>query len=136
MTAMRTILILSLLFATGSLLVILACALHSNWLPLLAALLFLFAPIPNALANRISKLYNESSSTYFSSDDDESNSVLETGYFITSVFLVSAIALPTVLAHIGVISFNALILSVSGGSLLYSTIVGYSNCFSAEEDAF
>ncbi|OBZ75572.1 Vacuolar protein sorting-associated protein 55 [Grifola frondosa] len=45
----KTVILLAFVLAVGFLLVILSCALWSNWLPLLVALTFVIAPLPNAL---------------------------------------------------------------------------------------
>lgn len=45
------IILLSFVLAIGFLLVILSCALFNNWLPILVALTFVLAPLPNALAS-------------------------------------------------------------------------------------
>jgi hypothetical protein len=41
------------------------------------------------------------------------------------MFLVSGLALPLVLAHAGVITYSAMILSFVGGLLVYATILLY-----------
>ncbi|KAG1753482.1 vacuolar protein sorting 55 protein [Suillus lakei] len=46
---LKTVILLSFVLAVGFLLIILSCALWANWLPLLVALTFVLAPLPNAL---------------------------------------------------------------------------------------
>ncbi|EGF81918.1 hypothetical protein BATDEDRAFT_86977 [Batrachochytrium dendrobatidis JAM81] len=121
---MKTIILLAFLLASGILSVILSCALGNNWLPLLSVLMFLLAPLPNALCKHASA---GTSSDFLS--DDSNKGILDTGYFITSFFVVSGVALPVVLNHSAVISDLALILSLCGGLLIYITILGYQYFF-------
>ncbi|KAI9007782.1 vacuolar protein sorting 55 [Hyaloraphidium curvatum] len=122
MAGMKTIIGLAFLLALGVLLVILSCALYSNWLPLLVALTYVLAPFPNALMKRCA-----------GGDDlmgaDENRGLEETGYFLTSIFVVSGFGLPVVLAHAQIITFTAMILSFVGGVMVYSTILGYMHFF-------
>ncbi|KAL2918885.1 Vacuolar protein sorting-associated protein 55 [Polyrhizophydium stewartii] len=121
MAGMKTILALAFLLACGILSVILSCALDSNWLPLVSVLLFLLAPLPNAVCKRAA------GSSDFMSEDN--SGLLDTGYFMTAFFVVSGLALPVVLNHSGAITSLALILSLCGGSLIYLTVLGYMQYF-------
>ena len=68
---------------------------------------------------------------------EDNRGLVDAGYFITSFFVVSGVALPIVLSHAGIISTLALILSVSGGVLIYLTIVGYVyNFVEYEQDIY
>ncbi|RKO88890.1 vacuolar protein sorting 55 [Blyttiomyces helicus] len=121
MAGMKTIIALAFLLATGVLLVIL------NWLPLLVALIYVLAPVPNAIFKRIARV---------DIWGDGAREGMETGYFITSIFTVSGLALPAVLAHSGQITPTAAVLSFSGGFLVYLTILGYSHFFVESHDPF
>jgi hypothetical protein len=70
------------------------------------------APIPNMM--------------YAHRDPDQGR---EVGYFMTSFFVVSGLALPFVLNHSKVISDHSAILSVCGGLLIYVTILAYVKFF-------
>ncbi len=76
---MLKILVLATLLASGSLLIILAGALYSNWLPLLSLLAYSLAPLPNYIARRMT------------SDLVDHRGILETGHFFSSFLLVSAV---------------------------------------------
>lgn len=79
----------------GMTLVILGCALpgYGNWWPFLVVLFYLLSPIPYALSQR-----------YQSGDFGGSNACRELSLFIISGLVVSAYALPCVLAHTEVVS--------------------------------
>lgn len=123
---MVAIVSLAFCLSVGILLVILSSALFNNWLPLLVVLTYILAPIPNWVASRFS-----GGGDFFS---EENRGILETGYFITSFFLVSGFALPLVLAHSGLIDHVAMYLSLIGGILIYITILGYLHFFVTVED--
>lgn len=57
--------------------------------------------------------------------------------FFTSCLLVTGVSLPLVLAHSEIISSWACIMSISGGCLIYLTIILFANSFrSNESDEF
>ncbi|KAF9464725.1 vacuolar protein sorting 55 [Collybia nuda] len=120
---LRTVILLSFVLAVGFLLIILSCALWQNWLPLLVALTFVLAPLPNALFS------------HCGSDDlnYEGSGPIDLGRFITSIIVVSGVALPIILAHSEVINPKACVMSIVGGGLVYGTILAYSAAFSQED---
>jgi len=122
---LKTVILLSFVLAVGFLLIILSCALWSNWLPLLVALTFVLAPLPNAL-------FSHCGSDEFSTLEDGSGP-LDLGRFITSVVVVTGFALPLVLAHSDVIRPGACAMSIIGGGLVYGTILAYSAAFKQDD---
>ncbi|KAF8522282.1 vacuolar protein sorting 55 [Hysterangium stoloniferum] len=131
MTAgLKTVILLSFVLAVGFLLVILSCALWSNWLPLLVALTFVLAPLPNAL-------FAHCGGDDFSTDSlESSSSPIDLGRFITAIIVVTGFALPLVLAHAEVIHPAACVMSVIGGGLVYGTILLYSIAFRQDSEEF
>ncbi|EPQ58110.1 vacuolar protein sorting 55 [Gloeophyllum trabeum ATCC 11539] len=125
---LKTVILLSFVLAVGFLLIILSCALWANWLPLLVALTFVLAPLPNALFGRCSA--DDFSAEY------ESSGPADVGRFLTSVIVVTGFALPIVLAHSEVIRPAACVMSIIGGGLVYGTILAYSAAFRQEESEF
>ena len=125
---LKTVILLSFVLALGFLLIILSCALFANWLPILVALTFVTAPLPNAL-------FAHCSSDDFSSDPGVGGPV-DLGRFITSIVVVTGFALPVVLAHAEVIKPAACVMSIAGGALVYGTILAYTNTFKQDEDDF
>lgn len=78
-----------------------------------AALIFAVAPLPNFLCSRC--VGDDSFSGEYSSGP------VDFGHFVTSVLLVSGLALPTALAHSGVIHEMAGWMSAVGGVVGYLT---------------
>jgi len=114
--------------AVGFLLIILSCALWSNWFPLLVALIFVLAPLPNALFSHCGS--DEFAASY------ENSGPIDFGRFITSIVVVSGFALPIVLAHSGIIHPNASAMSIVGGGLVYGTIQAYAAAFKQDESDY
>ncbi|KAI9566410.1 vacuolar protein sorting 55 superfamily protein [Boletus coccyginus] len=121
----EAVILLSFVLAVGFLLIILSCALWTNWLPLLVALTFVLAPLPNAL-------FAHCGADEFSSYEASTGPV-DLGRFITSIIVVSGFALPVVLTHSEVIRPGACIMSIIGGGLVYGTILAYSAAFSQDD---
>ncbi|XP_059484520.1 leptin receptor gene-related protein [Neocloeon triangulifer] len=107
-------------------LVILGCALpqYSNWWPLFVLLFYCLSPIPTLIARR----YNDSGSN---------NSCLESSIFITMGFVVSAFALPIVLARSPdgdpTIQWGACYLVLAGNVVVYLTMLGFFITFDNED---
>ncbi len=146
--------------------IILSCALWSNWLPLLVgaqfpsrspcypfphalslALTFVLAPLPNAI-------FSHCGGDDFTTDYEGSGPV-DLGRFITATVVVTGFAFPLVLAHSEVIRPGACAMSIVGGSyvtssylrgdndsdlpfsrLVYGTILAYSAAFKQDESDF
>ncbi|KAF5357926.1 hypothetical protein D9756_001555 [Leucocoprinus leucothites] len=125
---LRTVILLSFVLAVGFLLIILSCALWSNWLPLLVALTFVLAPLPNAL-------FSHCGSDEFSSYEGGGGPV-DMGRFLTSLIVITGFALPIVLAHSGIIDSKASAMSIVGGGLVYGTIIAYSAAFTQSESEY
>jgi len=124
----KTVILLSFVLAVGFLMIILSCALFSNWLPLLVALIFVLAPLPNAV-------FSHCGGDDFATDYEGSGPV-DLGRFITSTIVVTGFALPLVLAHSEIIRPAACGMSIVGGSLVYGTIQAYTAAFRQEESDF
>ncbi|ORZ30178.1 vacuolar protein sorting 55-domain-containing protein [Catenaria anguillulae PL171] len=150
---------LAFAFATGFLLVILACALYSNWLPLLVVFTYILAPLPNMICARCT-----GADDVFS--DSPSSGLRDAGYFLTSFLVVTGFGLPIALTRSSIVRLSFLFLSffshywlwgfsfrclrhpflcpqihpvagymsVAGGILVYGTIVTYTHFFSAREE--
>ncbi|KXS17823.1 vacuolar protein sorting 55 [Gonapodya prolifera JEL478] len=129
MGTMRTIILLAFFLACGILLVILSCALYGNWWPLFVVLTYVLAPLPNMICRRCA-----GADDMFG--DGETRGLLETGYFITAIFVVSGFGLPLVLAHAQVITVPAMLLSFFGGLLVYATILGYTHNFAQPVEGY
>lgn len=117
------IIALSCVLALGFLLIILSCALYSNWLPLLVVVMFVLAPAPNAICSRCSP------SDDFMSDSSSQSTIADFGRFFTGFLVFSGLALPAVFAHNGLINMAAMSMSLSGGVLIYLTMMTFSAFF-------
>jgi len=126
---LKTVILLSFVLAVGFLLIILSCALWSNWLPLLVALTFVLAPLPNAL-------FAHCGGDDFSAAVDEGSGPVDLGRFITAMVVVTGFALPLVLAHSDVIRPGACAMSIIGGGLVYGTIIAYSAAFKQDDSEY
>jgi len=152
--AVLAVIFLSFMLAVGFLLIILSCALWSNWLPLLVgekhnrssslvfgwltmntlssvALTFVLAPLPNALFAHCTPDDFISSSDY-----DTSSPAVDLGRFITSCTVVTGFGLPLILQHAEIIKPAASYMSIAGGACVYGTILAYSSVFKQESEEF
>ncbi|KAF2097458.1 vacuolar protein sorting 55 superfamily [Rhizodiscina lignyota] len=127
MTAgLKTIIALSFVLAIGFLLIILSSALWQNYFPLLVAATYVIAPLPNWICSRAA-----------SHDDfmeSSGNGIVDFGRFFTGFLVVMGIALPALLAHCGIIVFQAMVMSIFGGLLIYGTIISFTMFFQEEQD--
>ncbi|KAF2221300.1 vacuolar protein sorting 55 [Elsinoe ampelina] len=126
MPGLKTIIALSFVLAIGFLLVILSSALFANYLPLLVVATYVLAPIPNWICGRAAN------------PDDFMESggsgIVELGRFITGFLVVMGVALPVVLAHTMMIRFEAMVMSIIGGLLIYGTIISFTMFFREQEE--
>ncbi|KAI0031711.1 vacuolar protein sorting 55 [Vararia minispora EC-137] len=125
----KTVILLSFVLALGFLMIILSCALWSNWLPLLVALTFVLAPLPNAV-------FASCGADDFSAAYEPGAGPADLGRFLTACVVVTGFALPLVLAHSEVISSGASAMSIVGGALVYGTITAYTATFRQDGSEF
>ncbi|KAG0182654.1 Vacuolar protein sorting-associated protein 55 [Apophysomyces sp. BC1021] len=76
---------------------------------------YVIAPLPNALCARCA------GEDDVMSDYHDGSGIVDAGHFITAMFIVTGFCLPFVLAHADVITIPAMIMSISGGILVYGT---------------
>ncbi|KAI0062279.1 vacuolar protein sorting 55 [Artomyces pyxidatus] len=126
---LKTVILLSFVLAVGFLMIILSCALWSNWLPLLVALTFVVAPLPNAL-------FSHCGADDFSTDLGEGSGPVDLGRFITAIIVVTGFSLPLVLAHSEIIRPGACVMSIVGGGLVYGTILSYTAAFKQDDSEY
>ncbi|KAI0093924.1 vacuolar protein sorting 55 protein [Irpex rosettiformis] len=124
----KTVILLAFILAVGFLMIILSCALWGNWLPILVALIFVLAPLPNWL-------FSHCGGDDFTTDYEGSGPI-DLGRFLTSTVVMTGFALPLVLAHSEIIRPGACAMSIIGGSLVYGTILAYSATFKEEDSDY
>eukprot|EP01120_Amphizonella_sp_Union-15-10_P008486 TRINITY_DN305_c0_g1_i1.p1 TRINITY_DN305_c0_g1~~TRINITY_DN305_c0_g1_i1.p1 ORF type:complete len:132 (-),score=20.81 TRINITY_DN305_c0_g1_i1:43-438(-) len=111
---------LAFLLSIGFLLNILACAIYGSWWPFFVVVAYFLAPLPNICCQNLGTGYQDSKEKAFRN----------AGYFLTGAIVVTGFALPAVLTHARVIKHaEALILGVSGGLVVYTTILVYLHKF-------
>ncbi|KAI9681773.1 MAG: Vacuolar protein sorting-associated protein 55 [Trizodia sp. TS-e1964] len=123
---LKTIIALSFVLAIGFLLVILSSALWHNYLPLTVVATFLLAPLPNWICFRCSNPDDFM--------DPSGSAVVDFGRFCTGFLVVMGVALPTLMAHCGVIEYPAGVMAILGGLLIYGTIISFTMFFQEEEE--
>jgi hypothetical protein len=72
-------------------------------------------------------------------EENKSRAFMDAGYFMTGILVISGFALPTVLAHLEIMSTAALLMALAGGLIVYGSILLYVHCFygrQSEDDAF
>ncbi|RIA96216.1 vacuolar protein sorting 55 [Glomus cerebriforme] len=129
MAGLKSIIALAFVLACGFLLVILSGALYQNWWPLFVVATYVLAPLPNFIFSKCGP--NESIYS-----ENTGNGYKDFGQFLTAILIVTGVCLPIVLAHSNAITIPAMIMSIGGGALVYSTIISYTHFFANEGDDF
>ncbi|KAK2725338.1 leptin receptor gene-related protein-like isoform X2 [Artemia franciscana] len=120
MAGVKALVALAFSGSIGMMFLVLACALpqYGAWWPFFLLAFYVLAPIPLS----VSKRYSDGMSS--------TNSCQELALFITTGIVVSAFALPIVLARVGgIIEWGACILSLVGNSVMFLTIFGFFFAF-------
>ncbi|XP_055309312.1 leptin receptor gene-related protein-like [Sitodiplosis mosellana] len=120
--------LLALAGSIGITMLILACALpdFNNWWPLIVVLFYMFSVIPTFMSRRYIQ------NTYTSG----TNSCQEVSIFITMGFVISAFALPLVLARSSVIRDGAAYLTLGGNLIIFATIFIFFVFSEADEGTY
>jgi len=139
MAGVKALITLAFTGSLGMTLVILACALpdFGNYWPLIVTLFYLLAPIPTLIAKK------------YQDDLGSSNTCKEVALFITAGIVISAFALPIVLARspwvdsnvspkesFTVIKPGACYLTVSGNIVTFFTILGFFIYFDSDDEGY
>ncbi|XP_078170575.1 vacuolar protein sorting 55 (VPS55) family protein isoform X1 [Carex rostrata] len=105
---------LAFMFSTSILLQILACALYSNWWPMLSALMYVLVPMPC--------LFFGGGSTSFLTSR-ESNGWINGAKFLTGFSAVGSMAIPAILHHANLIEAGAMWIAFTSFFILACTIL-------------
>lgn len=115
------IICLSGVLALGFLLIILSCALFHNYYPLFDVLVFLLAPLPNALLGR-----SDGFSSHGEFLNESGRNGEDFGHFMTGILVSSGVLLPVVFHHARLINYESAIMTLSGGLIIYLCIVVFT----------
>merc|ERR1711936_482867 len=138
MAGVKALVALAFSGSTGLLFLFLACALpqFNNWIPFTVVIFYLISPIPTLIAKRRGE------------DSSGSNPCRELAWFLTTGIVVSAFALPIVLARAPVavtpapsptpdpttvIDGGACGLVLTANSVMFLTILGFFIAFDSED---
>lgn len=133
MNPLNKIIFLSAFLAFGFLLILLSCALYNNWLPLWVIVIYLLAPLPNIVSASIEN--NRDDFLTFSNDNSNNPTTLEeAAKFITGFMILSGIFLPITFYHTGLILGRSMLMSITGGLIVYVDISLFTWFFREEEE--
>lgn len=91
------------------------------------------APLPNILANSI----ENSRDDFLTFSNDHNNNptgLQEVCKYLTGILIVSGISLPLVLFRCNIIELGSMIMSITGGLIVYTDIIIFIWFFSEEEE--
>jgi len=117
---------LAFLGSIALLFLFLGCALpqYNNWWPLFVIIFYVLSPLPTVFARR------------YSDDMNTSSALREFCHFVTTGIVLSAFALPIVLARAqNVIEWGACMLVLTGNIVMFLTIFGFFVAF-GNDDGF
>ncbi|KAF1766236.1 hypothetical protein GCK72_006192 [Caenorhabditis remanei] len=115
MGGVRSVAALAFAGVVGLTFLVLGCALpmYGTWSPMFVIAFYILSPVPLLIARR------------FQEDMTGTNACIELALFITTGIVISAFALPVVLAHAGTIKHGACFLINTGSTIMFGTIIAY-----------
>lgn len=131
--------VLSFLATGGSTLLVLGCALANyNWWPIFVVIFYVLSPIPFILTRTCNRGNDYMSDSY-------SGRAIELCAFLTSVLVISAYALPTVMAHVPIpvdskpdiqpiIKWSSAGFIYAGNTVIFSTIFIFMRSIMSEDN--
>ena len=117
---------LSVVLSMGFLLVVLA-GIYGSWSPIVIGIIFAVAHLPVV----ITKAVTENGDYDFNFDPSSSlgNLLKEAGQFTLAFLVCSGFYVPVVLHHSNILTRTAMVLTIIGGFLIYSTVYAFSLFF-------
>eukprot|EP01119_Soliformovum_irregulare_P002504 TRINITY_DN12754_c0_g1_i1.p1 TRINITY_DN12754_c0_g1~~TRINITY_DN12754_c0_g1_i1.p1 ORF type:complete len:134 (+),score=35.46 TRINITY_DN12754_c0_g1_i1:43-444(+) len=116
---LKVIILLAGSLALGLLCNLLACFIWKNWLAIIVVIFYFLAPIPNLICSRCGGDPLDASGRNFR----------DMGFFLTGAIVISGFGLPAVLTHSEIIRWEALLLAIAGGLIVYVTLLVYIHLF-------
>eukprot|EP00250_Pteridium_aquilinum_P013899 c21645_g1_i1 orf=96-476(+) len=108
---------LAFMFSIGVLMQILACALYSNWWPMLTVLMYILVPMPCLF-------FGGGSVDFISSRDG--GDWADAAKFLTGFSAVGSIAIPAILHHAGLIKAGAMYIEFVSFFILLCTVLTFN----------
>ncbi|KAI3802170.1 hypothetical protein L1987_30300 [Smallanthus sonchifolius] len=105
---------LALMFSSSLLLQILACAIYSNWWPMLSALMYVLMPMP-------CMFFGGGSTEYLLTRDG--GGWIDAAKFLTGASAVGSIAIPIILRHAHLISTGAMLIEFMSFFIFVGTVM-------------
>lgn len=114
--SLKAVVLLSFASVIGLTLLVLGCALpeFGSWWPLFVLVFYFLAPLPVLISRNV-----------YGADFNATSPCLEFALFCTSAIVLSAFALPFVLAHAGAIQWSAFGLITMASVTMFSTIFAW-----------
>ncbi|EEB09952.1 conserved hypothetical protein [Pediculus humanus corporis] len=127
MAGVKSLVGLAFAGSIGMTFLILACALPNSWWPFFVLFFYFLAAVPTAIAQRC-----------ISESSGDPSSYMNPAIFLTMGCVVSAFALPIVLARApqNIITMTACYLTVAGNVVIFLTILGFFMIFQQEESGY
>ncbi|GMR36986.1 hypothetical protein PMAYCL1PPCAC_07181 [Pristionchus mayeri] len=119
----RAVVALAFAGVVGLTLLVLGCALPSygSWWPMFTIVFYVLSPLPLMIAR------------HYQEDMTGTSACIELSLFLTTGIVVSAFALPTVLAHAGAIAAGAAVFANLASFTIFGTIVAWFYLHGEEE---
>ncbi|CAN6887505.1 unnamed protein product [Brassica oleracea] len=105
---------LAFMFSSSILLQILACAIYSNWWPMLSALMYVVVPMP-------CMFFGGGSTQFLISRDG--GGWIDAAKFLTGASTVGSLAIPIILRHAGMIETGAMLIEFTSFFIFICTVM-------------
>nr|KAJ0206852.1 hypothetical protein LSAT_V11C500289170 [Lactuca sativa] len=105
---------LALMFSSSFLLQVLACAIYSNWWPMLSALMYVLVPMP-------CMFFGGGSTEYLLTRDG--GGWIDAAKFLTGASTVGSLAIPIILRHAHLISTGAMLIEFMSFFIFVCTVM-------------
>jgi len=94
-----------------------------KWWPFFSVVAYFLAPIPSLLIPKEDNTFSETPSVF-----------KHIAMFLTGALIISGFGVPLVLAHVEIIDPRAMALALSGGLVVYGTIIAYLHFYHKKDD--
>ncbi|KAL0743917.1 hypothetical protein Bca4012_085430 [Brassica carinata] len=116
---------LAFMFSSSILLQILACAIYSNWWPMLSALMYVVVPMP-------CMFFGGGSTQFLISRDG--GGWIDAAKFLTGASTVGSLAIPIILRHAGMIETGAMLIEFTSFFIFICTVMCFHRASLDDDD--